>query len=46
MSEQVDIREFKQDFQSMQFIELRKYERDTIIQSIGVPHEIMNIVEN
>jgi hypothetical protein len=46
MSEQVDIREFKQDFQSMQFIELRKYERDTIIQSIGVPPEIMNIVEN
>lgn len=46
MSEQVEIREFKQDFQSMQFIELRKYERDTITQELGVPPEIMNIVEN
>jgi HK97 family phage portal protein len=46
MSEQVDIREFKQDFQSMQFIELRKYERDTIIQVFGIPPEIIGILQN
>lgn len=46
MSEQVDVREFKQDFQSMQFIELRKYERDSIIQVFGIPPEIIGILQN
>jgi hypothetical protein len=46
MSEVVDVREFKQDFQSMQFVELRKYERDSIIQVFGIPPEIVGILQN
>jgi hypothetical protein len=46
MSEVVDVREFKQDFQSMQFIDLRKYERDSIIQVFGIPPEIIGILQN
>lgn len=46
ISEEVDVREFKQDFQSVQFIELQKLERDTITQVLGIPPEIMGNTEN
>jgi hypothetical protein len=46
ISEEVDVREFKQDFQSVQFIELQKLTRNTIIQILGLPPEIAGINEN
>ena len=46
MSEVVDVQTFTQDFQSMQFVELRKYERDSIIQVFGIPPEIVGILQN
>ena len=46
MSEAVDITTFKQDFQSMQFTQLRQYERDTIIQVFGLPPEIVGILSS
>jgi len=42
----VEIHELSQSFQDMQLIDLRKYERDTIIQVFGVPPEILGIIEN
>lgn len=46
ISEEVDVREFKQDFQSVQFIELQKLTRNTIVQVLGLPPEIAGINEN
>ena len=46
ISEEVDVREFKQDFQSVQFLELQRLERDTITQVLGLPPEIMGNTEN
>lgn len=44
--QELGVHEFSKDFQAMQFTELRKYERDTIVQVFGVPPEILGIVEN
>jgi HK97 family phage portal protein len=46
LSEEVTVQEFKQDFQSAQFIDLVKMERDTITQILGLPPEIMGILQN
>lgn len=46
MSEAVEVTTFQQDFQAMQFIPLRQYERDTIIQVFGIPPEIIGILSN
>lgn len=35
-----------QDFESMQMIDLRKHERDIVIQTFGVPPEVFGVVEN
>lgn len=42
----VDVHQLSQTFDDMQLVELRKFERDTIIQVYGVPPEILGIVEN
>jgi hypothetical protein len=41
---QVDV--ISQTFESMQFIQLRQYERDTVIQVLGIPPEVLGIIEN
>ena len=46
LSEDVDIKTFDQDFQGVQYLELRKMQRDTIIQVLGLPPEIMGILAN
>lgn len=46
MNKKVEIHELKQDFKSMQMVDLRKFERDIIMQVYGVPPEIMGIIES
>lgn len=46
LSKKVDIQTLSQTFENMQLVDLRKYERDTIIQVYGVPPEILGIIEN
>jgi phage putative head morphogenesis protein, SPP1 gp7 family len=42
----LDVTQLGQSFQNMQLVELRRFERDTIINVFGVPPEILGIVEN
>jgi len=42
----IDIKELSQTFSDMELVNLRKYERDIIIQVFGVPPEVLGIVEN
>lgn len=44
ISRKVDVKPLGQSFKSLQLIELRKWERDIIIEVFGVPPEILGIV--
>ncbi len=46
MSGEVKISQLSQNFKDMELVELRRYERDFILEVFGVPPEIMGIVEN
>lgn len=43
---EVRVHELSQTFESMQLVDLRQFERDTIIQVYGVPPEIMGIISD
>lgn len=45
VSKSIQIKELSQTFASMQLIELRKFERDTIHQFFGIPPEILGITD-
>lgn len=45
ISKSIQIKELSQTFQSMQLIDLRKFERDTIHQFFGIPPEILGITD-
>ncbi len=45
VAKSVEIKELTQSFKSMQLIDLRKYERDTIHQFWGIPPEILGITD-
>lgn len=44
LNRKVDVKPLGQSFKSLQLIELRKWERDIIIEVFGVPPEILGIV--
>jgi HK97 family phage portal protein len=44
LSKKVDVHQLSQSLQSLQMVELRKHERDTIVQVYGVPPEILGIL--
>jgi hypothetical protein len=46
LNRKVEIKELQQNLASREFIELRQYERDTIIQVFGIPPEILGILQN
>lgn len=46
VSREIDVKELATDFRSMQFTELRSAQRDIIIQTFGVPPEILGVIEN
>lgn len=46
LNKKVDVQTLSQTFENMQLIELRRYERDVIIQVFGIPPEILGILEN
>jgi HK97 family phage portal protein len=41
---ELNVHELSQSFESMQLVDLRKHERDTIVQVFGVPPEILGIL--
>lgn len=43
---EVGVHEFDQNFRSMQLVQIRQYERDTILQVYGVPPEILGVLNN
>lgn len=46
LNRKVDMQKITQTFEELQFAELRELERDIFMQSIGVPPEILGVVEN
>lgn len=44
ISRKIDITQLGQSFENMQMIEIRKHERDTVIQVYGVPPEKLGVV--
>jgi hypothetical protein len=46
MNREVGIHEFTQNFQHLQMTELRQHTRDTVMQTLGMPPEIMGVIEN
>ncbi len=46
LNRKIEIKELSQTFRNMQLVDLRKLERDTIIQVFGLPPEILGIIEN
>ena len=45
-SGRLTVKELSQKFSDMQLLELRKQERDVILQVLGIPPEIMGIIEH
>lgn len=46
LNRKVDVHELSQKFSDMELTDLRKWERDIIIHGLGMPPEILGIVEN
>src|SRR5262249_17868438 len=46
LNRKVDVHEFDYDFRGMQFVQLREFERDTIMQTWGLPPEILGVITN
>lgn len=46
LTREVGITELDQNFRSMQLVQLREYERNTILQVFGIPPEILGVLEN
>jgi HK97 family phage portal protein len=47
LTREVGVHEFDQgDFRSMRLVELRQFERDTVLQTFGVPPEILGVLDN
>lgn len=42
----IDVKEIGKSFRDLELVELRRYERDLVLQVYGVPPEVMGIVEN
>lgn len=42
----IDVKEIGQKFKDMELVELRRYERDMVMQTFGIPPEVMGIIEN
>lgn len=45
-SKKIDVHQLQPSFQSMQLLELRRYQRDLIQQVYGLPPEMLGIIEN
>lgn len=46
MTREVGIHELDQNFRSMQLVQIREHERNTILQVFGVPPEILGVLEH
>lgn len=45
-TKKIGIHEFTQNFRNLQLTQLRQFERDTIIQVLGIPPEVLGVIEN
>lgn len=45
LTKEVGIHEFKNDLRALQFAELRQFERDTIMQTFGMPPEMLGVID-
>jgi HK97 family phage portal protein len=43
---EINVHEVNQSLQELQLVELRKHERDTIVQVFGIPPELLGILQN
>jgi phage portal protein BeeE len=43
-SQKIDVKELSQTFESMQMVQLRKYERDTFVNVFGIPPEKIGLI--
>jgi HK97 family phage portal protein len=46
LTREVGVEKMDQNFRSMQLVQLREYERDTILQVFGMPPEILGVLSN
>lgn len=46
LSAEVGVYEFTQNLQNMQLTDLRKFERDTVVQCYGIPPELLGILQH
>lgn len=44
--DRLEVQELSQSFNDMELVDLRKFERNTIIQVFGIPPEVLGIIEN
>lgn len=46
MTREIGVHELDQNFRAMQLVQLREFERNTIIQVFGMPPELLGVIEN
>ena len=46
LGKKVEVQQIGMDFRRMELVKLREFERDTIVQTFGVPPEILGILKN
>lgn len=46
LTREVGVEQLEQNFRSLQLVQLREFERDSIIQMFGMPPELLGVVEN
>lgn len=46
LTREVDVKELDQNLRAMQFVQLREFERNVVLQHFGVPPEILGVLES
>jgi Phage portal protein len=46
LSREVGVHEFEQNFRAQQFVQLREFERNVVMQTYGVPPEILGVISD
>lgn len=46
INQKIDVQQIGLDFRELQLVELRTWERDLMIQTFGIPPEVLGVIEN